>query len=55
MSSIVGPFPGAEDDYRREHISGSFASHRRSKGRGLFHRRASKGSPVAPAIDWYGE
>ncbi len=52
MSSIVGPFAGVEDDYRRERITGSFKDHRKT-GRKLFHRRAPKGA--APAIDWYGE
>ena len=51
--SIVGPFPGAENDYRRERITGSFKDHRKSGSRRLFHRRAPKGA--APAIDWYGE
>ncbi|MEJ7818319.1 MAG: hypothetical protein WKF49_06500 [Thermoleophilaceae bacterium] len=54
MSSIVGPFPGVEDDYRRERISESFASHRKTRGRRRLHRRAAGGSSV-PAIDWYAE
>ena len=52
MSSIVGPFAGVEDDYRRERISGSFKDHRKSGSRKLFHRRAPKGAD-APAVDWF--
>jgi hypothetical protein len=55
MSSIVGPYAGVENDYRRERISESFEHHRKVAGRRLFHRRAPKGSAVTPAIDWYGE
>ena len=51
MSSIVGPFAGVEDDYRRERISGSFRDHRKSGAKKLFHRRP-KGAD-APAIDWF--
>jgi hypothetical protein len=51
MSSIVGPFAGVEDDYRREQISGSFRSHRKSGAKKLFHRRAPK-APDAP-VDWF--
>ena len=54
MSSIVGPFPGAEDDYRRQVISASFASHRKARSHRRSHRKARQGSPVTP-IDWYGE
>ena len=53
MSSIVGPYAGVENDYRRERISESFEHHRKAAGRRLFHRRAPKA--VTPAIDWYGE
>ncbi len=53
MSSIVGPFAGVEDDYRRERISGSFRDHRKSGSRKLFHRRGPK--VEAPAVDWFGE
>jgi hypothetical protein len=53
MSSIVGPYAGVENDYRRERISESFEHHRKTKGHRLFHRRAPKAVP--PAIDWYGE
>ncbi len=52
MSSIVGPFAGVEDDYRRERISGSFRDHRKTGSRKLFHRRVPK-SADAPAIDWF--
>ena len=52
MSSIVGPFAGVEDDYRRERISESFRDHKKNAGRKLFHRKAPKGA--APAIDWFG-
>jgi hypothetical protein len=53
MSSIVGPYAGVENDYRRERITESFDHHRKTKGHRLFHRRAPKA--VTPAIDWYGE
>jgi hypothetical protein len=53
MSSIVGPFAGVENDYRRERISESFEHHRKTGARRLFHRKAPKA--VTPAIDWYGE
>ena len=53
MSSIVGPYAGVENDYRRERITESFEHHRKTGGRRLFHRRAPKA--VTPAIDWYGE
>jgi hypothetical protein len=52
MSSIVGPFAGVEDDYRRERISGSFRDHRKSGAKKLFHRRTPKGADT-PAIDWF--
>ena len=52
MSSIVGPYAGVENDYRRERISESFEHHRKVEGRRLFHRRAPKGAD-APAIDWF--
>ena len=52
MSSIVGPFAGVEDDYRRERISGSFRDHRKSGAKKLFHRRAPKCADT-PAIDWF--
>ena len=52
MSSIVGPFAGVEDAYRRERISGSFHDHKKSS-RKLFHRRAPKGAAEQPAIDWF--
>ena len=55
MSSIVGPYAGVENDYRRERITESFEHHRKPAGRRLFHRRARKGSAVTPAIDWFGE
>ena len=51
MSSIVGPFPGVEDDYRRERISGSFRDHRKSGAKKRFYRRTPKAD--APAIDWF--
>ena len=50
MSSIVGPFAGVEDDYRREQISGSFRSHRKSGAKKLFHRRPKA---EAPSVDWF--
>jgi len=51
MSSIVGPFPGAENDYRRERITDSFREHR---SRRMFHRRMPKGGKtVPPAVDWF--
>ncbi|MDQ1601998.1 MAG: hypothetical protein QOD68_3472 [Actinomycetota bacterium] len=53
MSSIVGPYAGVENDYRRERITESFDHHRKTKGHRLFHRRTPKA--VTPAIDWYGE
>ncbi len=52
MSSIVGPYAGVEDDYRRERITGSFKGHRKA-GRRLFPRRSPK--VEAPAVDWFGE
>ena len=51
MSSIVGPFAGVEDEYRRERISDSFSHHQKKSARKLFHRRAPKGA-VEP-IDWF--
>jgi hypothetical protein len=52
MSSIVGPYPGAENDYRRERITDSFREHRSS--RRMFHRRMPKGGKtVPPAVDWF--
>jgi len=55
MSSIVGPYAGVENDYRRERISASFEHHRKTEGHRLFHRRAPKGSAAMPALDWYGK
>jgi hypothetical protein len=56
MSSIIGPFAGVEDDYRRERITESFSAHRRAGARRLFHRRpAARAAAAKPAIDWYGE
>jgi len=56
MSSIIGPFAGVENDYRRERISESFSAHRRASNRRLFHRRpARRAAAATPAIDWYGE
>ena len=51
MSSIVGPFAGVENDYRRERITESFREHKRSP-RHLFHRRAPKGA-AEPAVNWF--
>lgn len=51
MSSIVGPFAGVENDYRRERITGSFRESKR--GRHLFHRRVPKGA-AEPVVDWWG-
>jgi hypothetical protein len=50
MSSIVGPFAGVEDEYRRERISHSFKDHQKSSKK-LFHRRAPKATPEA--VDWF--
>jgi hypothetical protein len=52
MTSIVGPFAGVENDYRRERITGSFREHKRGTRR-LFHRRAPKGA-AEPVVDWWG-
>lgn len=54
MSSIVGPFPHAEDDYRRERITASYAGRLSSRARSLFHRRPRKPATPVEAIDWYG-
>ena len=55
MSSIVGPYAGVENDYRRERITRVLRAPPQDRGRRLFHRRAPKGSAVTPAIDWFGE
>ncbi len=54
MSSIVGPFPSAEDNYRRERITAAYAGRLSTRARSLFHRRPRKPTTPVEAIDWYG-
>ena len=48
MSSIVGPYAGVEDDYRRERITESFEHHRKTGAAGCSTVGPPRARPSRP-------
>ena len=55
MSSIVGPYAGVENDYRRERITRVLRAPPQDRGTPAVPPPGAQGPAVTPAIDWFGE